>query len=109
MGPADVAGLQQEGPVRRARARPGVGVAPGPRRHRPVRALGLAPTPRHRIDPDPVKADMNAAGFVFDQAESKVFASAADDHTKLVFDPSIRGKTGPVQVPSSSPARGAGA
>ena len=54
---------------------------------------GLAATnTTHRIDPERVKADMRAAGFTF-AGESKVFASAADDHTKQVFDPSVRGKT----------------
>jgi predicted methyltransferase len=46
----------------------------------------------HRIDPERVKADLKAAGFVFD-GESKILANAADDHSKLVFDPSVRGKT----------------
>jgi predicted methyltransferase len=46
----------------------------------------------HRIDPARVKADMAAAGFVFD-SESKVLANSVDDHSKMVFDPSIRGKT----------------
>jgi predicted methyltransferase len=46
----------------------------------------------HRIDPDVVKADFKAAGFVL-EAESPLLANPADDHTKLVFDPAIRGKT----------------
>jgi predicted methyltransferase len=46
----------------------------------------------HRIDPAIVKRDFAAAGFVLD-AESKVLAHPGDDHTKLVFDESIRGKT----------------
>ena len=46
----------------------------------------------HRIDPARVKADMAAAGFKFD-GESKILANPADDHSKMVFDPSIRGKT----------------
>lgn len=46
----------------------------------------------HRIDEERVKADMKAAGFVLD-GESKIFANPADPRTKLVFDPSIRGKT----------------
>ena len=46
----------------------------------------------HRIDPETVKADFRAAGFVL-EAESPLLANPADDHTKLVFDPSIRGKT----------------
>jgi predicted methyltransferase len=46
----------------------------------------------HRIDPAVVKAEMTAAGFVFD-GETDVLANPADPHTALVFDPSIRGKT----------------
>lgn len=46
----------------------------------------------HRIDPARVKADLAAAGFVFD-GESRILANPADDHTKMVFDPSVRGKT----------------
>ncbi len=46
----------------------------------------------HRIDPALVRRDFEAAGFKLD-AESKVLARADDDHTKLVFDPAIRGKT----------------
>lgn len=46
----------------------------------------------HRIDPATVKAEVMAAGFVFD-GESPVFANSGDDHTKNVFDPSLRGKT----------------
>jgi predicted methyltransferase len=46
----------------------------------------------HRIDIAQVKKDVLAAGFKLD-GESKVLASAADDHSKMVFDPAIRGKT----------------
>jgi len=46
----------------------------------------------HRIDPARVKADVLAAGFKLD-AESAVLANANDDHTKNVFDPSVRGHT----------------
>lgn len=46
----------------------------------------------HRIDPAVVKADFVKAGFVLD-GESDVLKVAADDHTKLVFDPSVRGNT----------------
>ena len=35
---------------------------------------------------------MTAAGFKLD-SESKVLANPADDNTKGVFDPTIRGKT----------------
>lgn len=46
----------------------------------------------HRIDPARVKADMAAAGFVF-EAESNVLRRSEDDHTKGVFDDAVRGKT----------------
>jgi predicted methyltransferase len=39
-----------------------------------------------------VKADVLAAGFKLD-AQSSILANKADDHTKNVFDPSIRGHT----------------
>ena len=46
----------------------------------------------HRIDPAVVRAEFERAGFAFD-GESKVLAHPEDDHTKLVFDEPIRGKT----------------
>lgn len=46
----------------------------------------------HRIDPATVKRDFEQAGFVFD-GESRVLANPADDHTKGVFDESVRGQT----------------
>jgi predicted methyltransferase len=46
----------------------------------------------HRIDPARVKADVLAAGFKLD-AESSILANASDDHTKNVFDPSVRNHT----------------
>jgi predicted methyltransferase len=46
----------------------------------------------HRIDPALVQRDFAKAGFVLD-GESKVLAHPGDDHTKLVFDEAIRGKT----------------
>jgi predicted methyltransferase len=46
----------------------------------------------HRIDPSVVKRDFDEAGFVFD-GQSRVLANPEDDHTKLVFDEAIRGKT----------------
>jgi predicted methyltransferase len=54
---------------------------------------GLADTETtHRIDAAVVKADLAAAGFRF-VGESQVLRNPADDRTKLVFDPSVRGKT----------------
>ena len=46
----------------------------------------------HRIDPDLVSAELEAAGFVLD-GESDLLRNATDDHSKGVFDPEIRGKT----------------
>jgi predicted methyltransferase len=46
----------------------------------------------HRIDPARVKSDVLAAGFKLD-AESSILANTSDDHTKNVFDPSVRGHT----------------
>jgi predicted methyltransferase len=46
----------------------------------------------HRIDPMIIKAAATTAGFVLDE-ESSILANPADDHTKGVFDDSIRGKT----------------
>ncbi len=46
----------------------------------------------HRIDPATVKADFARAGFVL-AGESALLRVPADDHSKNVFDPAIRGKT----------------
>ena len=46
----------------------------------------------HRIDPMQVKALATGANFALDE-ESSLLANPADDHTKAVFDDSIRGKT----------------
>jgi len=46
----------------------------------------------HRIDPAIVRADFERAGFVF-EAESDALRNPADDHSLLVFDEKIRGKT----------------
>jgi predicted methyltransferase len=46
----------------------------------------------HRIDPARVKKDILAAGFKFD-GESAILANSGDDHTKMVFDASVRGHT----------------
>ncbi|MFL5295323.1 MAG: methyltransferase [Phenylobacterium sp.] len=46
----------------------------------------------HRIDPAAARAEVEAAGFRFD-GESKVLAEPADDHTHLVLETAILGKT----------------
>jgi predicted methyltransferase len=46
----------------------------------------------HRIDPELVKKEVLAAGFVLD-AESDVLRNSADERTLRVFDESLRGRT----------------
>ena len=46
----------------------------------------------HRIDPEVIKADFKRAGFVL-VGSSNMLRNPADDHSLLVFDPKIRGKT----------------
>ncbi|PSJ43228.1 class I SAM-dependent methyltransferase [Allosphingosinicella deserti] len=58
----------------------------------------------HRIDPARVRADFEAAGFVFD-GQSDLLALAEDDHSKNVFDPAIRGKTDRFVYRFRKPAR----
>lgn len=61
--------------------------------HAAVAGSGLSATDTiHRIDPATVKSEVTAAGFKFD-GESPALANPADDHTKMVFDPAIRGHT----------------
>ncbi|SDD29704.1 Predicted methyltransferase [Sphingomonas sp. YR710] len=46
----------------------------------------------HRIDPTVVKADFKRAGFEL-VGESPLLMTGQDDHSKLVFDAAVRGKT----------------
>jgi predicted methyltransferase len=88
MGPADVAAFNKS--VFKALKPGGVYVVLD---HAAVAGSGLAATETlHRIDPARVKADVLAAGFKLD-AESNLLANPDDDHTKKVFDPSIRDHT----------------
>ena len=57
----------------------------------------------HRIDPAKVRADMERAGFVFD-GDSGALRVTADDHSKNVFDPAIRGKTDRFMMRFKKPA-----
>jgi len=57
----------------------------------------------HRIDPAVIRADFERAGFVFD-GESDLLRNQSDDHSKLVFDPSVRGKTDRVVYRFRKPA-----
>lgn len=45
----------------------------------------------HRAEGAAVRKELESAGFVF-EGESPLWANAADDRTRLVFDPAIRGK-----------------
>ena len=61
--------------------------------HADAPGTGLTGTEgRHRIEKARVLADMAAAGFKPD-GESDILANPGDDHSKMVFHPSIRGKT----------------
>ncbi len=46
----------------------------------------------HRIDPEAMKREIEAAGFVL-ESQSAVLSNPDDDHRRAVFDPAIRGKT----------------
>jgi predicted methyltransferase len=88
MGPADVAAFNKA--VFAALKPGGVYVVLD---HVAAAGSGIGATETlHRIDPARVKADVLAAGFKLD-AESSVLANTSDDHTKGVFDPSVRGHT----------------
>lgn len=88
MGPADVAAFNRQ--VFAALKPGGVYVVLD---HAAAPGSGLSATETlHRIDPAAVKAEVAQSGFQFD-GESAIFANPADPHDKLVFDPSISGKT----------------
>ncbi|HLZ85403.1 MAG TPA: methyltransferase [Caulobacteraceae bacterium] len=88
MGPADVPGFDKA--VFNALKPGGVFVIID---HSAPDGSGLADTDTtHRIDAARVKADMAATGFQF-VGESNALRNPADTRDKLVFDPSIRGKT----------------
>ena len=53
---------------------------------------GADNTDIHRIDPALAKTAAIEAGFVV-EAESDLLAHPEDDHTKMVFDPTLRGET----------------
>ena len=58
----------------------------------------------HRIDPATVRADFERAGFVL-EAQSDLLRVPTDDHSKNVFDPSIRGRTDRFMYRFRKPAR----
>lgn len=88
MGPADLAVVNKA--VFRALKPGGVYIVLD---HAAAPGSGLANTEDlHRIDPAQVRKEVEAAGFIF-EGESTILRNPADDHTKKVFDPSIRGHT----------------
>jgi predicted methyltransferase len=46
----------------------------------------------HRIDPEAVKKEVEAAGFKFEK-QSEILRNPNDPHTAKVFDASVQGKT----------------
>jgi predicted methyltransferase len=46
----------------------------------------------HRIDPGIVISELELAGFVLD-GKNQILRNMADDYSKIVFDPELRGKT----------------
>jgi predicted methyltransferase len=56
----------------------------------------------HRIDPAVIRKDVEAAGFKF-AGQDDSLRNPADDHTKAVFDPSVRGKTDQVVLKFRKP------
>jgi predicted methyltransferase len=59
----------------------------------------------HRIDPEAVKREVMAAGFVLD-GESDMLRNPADPHTANVFDPSVRGHTDQFMLRFKKPRMG---
>jgi predicted methyltransferase len=56
-------------------------------------ASGLRDTETlHRIDPDTIRSEVTAAGFVF-ESQSDALRNPDDSHVKPVFDPAIRHRT----------------
>jgi predicted methyltransferase len=61
--------------------------------HAAAKGAGATQSPTlHRIEEATVVQEVTAAGFKL-ASESDILRNAADDHTKKVFDPSIRWKT----------------
>ena len=56
----------------------------------------------HRIDPQSIREEVTAAGFVF-EGESAVLRNADDSHLLRVFDPAIRHRTDQVVLKFRKP------
>ena len=57
----------------------------------------------HRIDPESIRSEVTAAGFVL-EARSDLLRNPADSHALLVFDPAIRHRTDQVILKFRKPA-----
>jgi predicted methyltransferase len=57
----------------------------------------------HRIDPEWMRREIEAAGFILEET-SQVLRNPADDHSMAVFDPAIRGSTDQVVMRFRRPA-----
>jgi len=62
----------------------------------------------HRIDPEAIRAEVTAAGFVF-EGRSEVLRNAEDSHALRVFDPAIRHRTDQIVFKFRKPGPAAGA
>jgi predicted methyltransferase len=88
MGPADVAAFNR---AVYAALKPGGAYVVLD--HSAAKGSGLSATESlHRIDRDAVVSEVTATGFKLD-GESSILANPADPRDKIVFDPSIRGRT----------------
>jgi predicted methyltransferase len=66
-------------------------------------ASGLRDTETlHRIDPDTIRAEVTAAGFMF-ESQSDALRNPDDSHAKPVFDPVIRHRTDQVVLKFRKP------
>jgi predicted methyltransferase len=59
----------------------------------------------HRIDPEAIRSEVTAAGFVF-ESQSEALRNPADSHSQPVFEPSIRYKTDQVILKFRKPLAG---
>jgi predicted methyltransferase len=73
--------------------------------HATVPGAGISETSTlHRIDPETVKREVLAAGFIF-VGSSDLLRRPDDPHTATVFDPSIRGRTDQFILKFRKPAK----
>jgi predicted methyltransferase len=59
----------------------------------------------HRIDPEAIRTEVTAAGFVL-EAQSDLLRNPEDDHVLPVFDPAIRHRTDQIVYKFRKPSEG---